>query len=186
MASDSSKSNAGNESRVRATAVHHARMIEEKKQLRNRIADLVVECFDLPSQSVPSPAKASAKDVSLFKESLNLFQPTDFDDLIVERNIDSRCGYALCSNPNQKAPHQGKHVWSTEAHFFVDKAEFERWCSKKCRDRGAFVRVQLSTEPAWLREDRPLDVKLLDEVIQKDDYAGALKVSQPIPSRNVC
>ena len=186
MASDSSKSNPGNETRFRATAIHHARMIEEKKQLRNRIADLIVECFDLPSQPAPSPAKASAKDVSLFKESLNLFQPSDCDDLVVERNIDNRCGYALCSNPNQKAPHQGKHVWSKEAHFFVDKAEFERWCSKECRDRGAFVRVQLSIEPAWLREDRPLDVKLLDEVTQKDDFARALKASQPECLRNVC
>jgi RNA polymerase II-associated protein 2 len=175
MSTNTSTPRPDTEDRIRATAVKHAKMLEEKKQLRNRILDLVVECFDLPSKQIASPKDAPQTDVSLFKTSANLFQPSDFDDLVLERNIDNRCGYALCSRPKQKAKHDAKHVWSNEAGFFVDRAEYERWCSKECKARAVFVRAQLSTEPAWLRENAPLNIKLLDEVEQTSDLEKALR-----------
>jgi RNA polymerase II-associated protein 2 len=175
MAPDSSNTTPLDNNRRRA-AIQTALQIEEKKRLRDRIADSVIECFDLPSQSGGIPAQALPRDVALFQVSLALFQPSDLDALILERNIDKRCGYSLCSNPNKQASHQGKRVFSKEVGYFIDKSEFEKWCSKECMDRGAFVRAQLSTEPAWLREGQNAEIKLLEEMKHAGDLADAIKV----------
>ena len=178
MASGTSKAEA--ETRIRNTALRHARDIEERKILQTRIADLVVEAFDLPSKSDADPAHPLASDVALFKMCLSLFQASDLDDLIYERNVDNRCGYALCPRPNQKSLHNGQKVWNkkTGRDFkLIDKAELEKWCSTACQERTLFVRAQLGTEPAWLREIQTVDIKLLDEVAETDSLAESLHVS---------
>lgn len=154
------------ESRIRATALTHALDIEARKKLQARIADLVVEAFDLPSKPDADPAHPLPSDASLFKECLGLFQASDLDDLVYERNVDNRCGYALCSKPNKRLAHNGQKVWNRKGgkeFAVVDKAELEKWCSKTCRDRTIFVRAQLGTEPAWLREVKAVDIRLLEE-----------------------
>ncbi|KIY00577.1 uncharacterized protein Z520_03240 [Fonsecaea multimorphosa CBS 102226] len=164
MATEQPESNAD---RIRSTALRHARDIEERKKLQASIADLVVEAFDLPSKPDADPAKPQPSDASLFKHCLSLFQTSDLDDLIYERNVDNRCGYALCPRPNLKLAHGGQKVWNQKGgkdFKLVDKSELEKWCSKACQERTAFVRAQLGTEPAWLRTSQAVDVKLLDEV----------------------
>ncbi|KAL2429919.1 hypothetical protein ABEF95_013100 [Exophiala dermatitidis] len=164
MAGQTSKDDSA--SRIRATALRHALDIQEKKKLQTRITDLVIEAFDLPSSPDADPARPRPSDVALFKECLGLFQASDLDDLIYERNVDNRCGYALCPKPNQKLAHDAKKVWNGKGgkdFALVDKAELERWCSKACRDRTTFVRAQLGTEPAWLRDVKQVDIKLLEE-----------------------
>jgi len=155
------------EDRIRATALRQATDIEDRKRLRARIADLVIEAFDLPSKPDADPAKPLPTDASLFRHCLSLFQPSDLDDLVYERNVDNRCGYALCPKPNLKLAHGGEKVWNrkTGKDFkLVDRVELEKWCSRPCQERNAFVRAQLETEPAWLRVVRAVDIKLLDEV----------------------
>ena len=172
----------GQDSRHRATAVRHAMALEEKKRLTSRILDLVLEAYDLPCQPTSSPAQASAADIQLFKSCLVLFQQSDFDDLVRERNIDDRCGYALCGRPNQKVAPGGGKVWNHRGgreFKIVDKAEMEMWCSTDCSQRAAFARAQLSTEPAWLRDSQPDTVRLLDEMPKSDDLIDALQVSCP-------
>lgn len=154
-------------------------MLEEKKKLKSRILDLILEAYDLPRDPASSPAQVTSSDVQIFKTGLALFQPSDFDDLVRERNIDDRCGYALCPKPNQKVPGGGERVWNRKGgqdFRIVDRAELEKWCSRECGERGAFIRAQLSTEPAWLREDQNENVSLLDEMRQTDDLAEALQV----------
>lgn len=151
--------------RRRATALQQARMIQDKKDLKTRVADLVLEAYDLPTSQATTPSNPAPADLQLFKECLGLFQPSDLEDLIHERNIDDRCGYALCPKPNRKARHNGEKVWNRKGgrNFqLLDRHELERWCSQDCATRGMFVRGQLGTEPAWLREDQ-VDVSLLDE-----------------------
>lgn len=179
MASEASIPKTDGEDRIRSTALRHAQEIEERKRLQARIADLVVEAFDLPSTPDADPAKPQSSDASLFKQCLGLFQPSDLDDLIYERNVDNRCGYALCPRPNQKLAHNGQKVWNKKSgkdFKLVDKAELEKWCSPACQERTLFVRVQLGSDPAWLREVHALNIKLLDEV-QTDSLAESLKVS---------
>jgi RNA polymerase II-associated protein 2 len=174
-----SSSTTAGDSRGRQTAIHHALMLEEKKKLKSRILDLILEAYDLPTDSASSPALATSSDIQVFKTGLRLFQPSDFDDLIRERNIDDRCGYALCPKPNKKIPGGGNKVWNRKGgqdFRIVDRAELENWCSKECSERGAFVRAQLSDEAAWLREDQNENIKLLDEMRKTDDLAEALQV----------
>lgn len=154
------------DSQIRATAYRHAQSFEEKKAIRNRVADLVVELFDIPADANADPACPQQSDAILFKQGLSLFQPSDFDDLVRERNIDDRCGYGLCPRPNVKV-HGGQTVWNGKAgknFSLVPREELEKWCSKECGNRATFVRAQLSTEPAWNRETSNVDVRLLDDV----------------------
>jgi hypothetical protein len=154
------------DSQIRATAYRHAQSFEEKKAIRNRVADLVVELFDIPAGANAEPGCPQQSDAALFKQGLSLFQPSDFDDLVRERNIDNRCGYGLCPKPNVKI--QGGHtVWNGRGgkNFnLVPKEELERWCSEECGNRATFVRGQLSKEPAWNRETSNVDIRLLDDV----------------------
>lgn len=176
MDSSDNKSLNNNDSSHRAIAVRRAHMIEEKKQLKNRVTDLVLEAYDLPSSSTASPSNPSTNDLKIFKEGLKYFQPSDFDDLVTERNIDDRCGYALCPKPNRKARHQGEKVWNQKGgkdFQLLDRRELEKWCSQECEARGAFAKVQLSTEPAWLR-DHHNEIRLLDEV-EGGDLSSKLK-----------
>ncbi len=165
MAIEESKTS--EEERVRTTVMRQARDIDDRKKLQGRVADLVVEAFDLPSRPNADPAKPQSSDASLFKQCLSLFQPSDLDDLISERNIDDRCGYALCPKPNLKVANGGEKVWNLKGgkdFKIVDRRELEKWCSNSCQGRAAFVRAQLGTDPAWLRVIRAVDIKLLDEV----------------------
>lgn len=164
--------------RFRETAIKHARIIEEQKRVRDQVADLVLECFDLPSQQNTSPATPVAADAKVFKKALSLFQTSDFDELVSERNIDDRCGYTLCPNPNIKVKGGGNKVWNRKGgkNFkLLDRAEAERWCSKECGTRGEFVRAQLSNEPAWVRDETETKVTLLDDLQQSNDLAAAIK-----------
>ncbi|KEF59834.1 uncharacterized protein A1O9_04682 [Exophiala aquamarina CBS 119918] len=166
------------EERIRNTALRHAQDIEGRKRLQSRIADLVVEAYDLPSRPDADPGRPLAADATLFKQCLAVFRPSDLDDLIYERNVDDRCGYSLCPRPNEKIVNAGQKVWNQKGgkdFRLLDRAELEKFCSSACRERTAFVRAQLRTEPAWLRQEALLgvDVKLLDE-IQADGGGGGL------------
>jgi hypothetical protein len=154
------------EERIRATVLRQARDIEDRKKLQARIADLVIEAFDLPSRPDADPSEPQPSDATLFKQCLSLFQTSDLDDLIAERNIDNRCGYALCPKPNKRVNRGGSKVWNGKAgkdFELVNRAEMEKWCSLRCQERTAFARIQLGTEPAWLRDVRAVNIKLLDE-----------------------
>lgn len=164
--------------RFRETAIKHARIIEDQKRVKTQVADLILECFDFPSQQNASPDKPVPSDAKTFKKALSLFQPVDFDELASERNIDDRCGYALCPNPKYRHPSGGKKVWNRQSgkdFKLIDAAEVERWCSPECSDRGKFVRSQLSSEPAWLRDVTETKVVLLDDLRRSNDLAADIK-----------
>ncbi len=140
--------------------------------MRNTVLDLILELVDLPSEQNADPARPLAPDSALFKRGLGVFQPSDFDDLILERNIYDKCGYGLCGWPNVKVAGnaQNRVIWGKRigpAFTVVPKRELEKWCSKECQERAAFVRLQLGKEPVWLRDQPIADVKLPDEARQE-------------------
>ena len=186
MATEQSK--ATDQDRIRATALRQARDIDDRKRLKARVADLIVEAFDLPTNTDADPASPQPADDSAFRHCLSLFQPSDLDDLIYERNVDNRCGYGLCPKPNLKLAHGGEKVWNQKGgkdFRLVDRVKLEQWCSEACQERTAFVRAQLGTEPAWLRVVRAVDIKLLDE-ISSSDLADSFKVcSNPFLSLSI-
>ena len=178
MASETSK--AGAEKRIRTTALRHALDIEQRKKLQARITDLVIEAYDLPSKPDADPAHPQPSDAAHFKQCLAMFQMSELDDLIYERNVDNRYGYAPCPRANQKVLHSGRLVWNKKGgkdFKLVDKTELEKWCSDECQSRTIFVRAQLGTEPAWLREDKAVNVRLVEEVGTTENLAESLHVS---------
>lgn len=149
-----SKEELDREDRARLVAFDRARSIQEKKKLHEKVLDTIIVAFDLPSDQNTDAAHPTAADANAFLDCLRLFRPQDLDEVVSERNIDRRCGYALCRNAIDE------HKVTTWQHSRVAAS---KWCSTDCRQRDAFVRKQLNTEPVWLRESELVSIRLLSD-----------------------
>lgn len=145
------------EDRNRETALHHARLIQQRKDIEQLILTSTETLLDLPSNAASDPAHPSPTEAAYVKELLKPFQPSDYDSLIEERNIDGRCGYVLCARPHARENTnakfrilQGKGK-GPDALKVVRTGKLEQWCSEECAKRALYVRVQLSEGPAWTR-----------------------------------
>ncbi|KAL8699094.1 MAG: hypothetical protein Q9201_006200 [Fulgogasparrea decipioides] len=151
----------------RQLALHHARLIQDRKDIEAQVLAATESLLDLPSSLNASPAEPSAADTATVKEGLRLFQPSDYDALVEERNINRRCGYTLCPRENRHQNTNGKYriIIDKQKDFkFVETKELEKWCSDECARRALYLRVQLNKEPAWTREWKAADpVKLYKE-----------------------
>lgn len=159
------------EERDRETALYHAQILQGRKEIELDILSAIEELLDYPlagpshDSSNPSP-----EDTKGFKHLLKPFQPSDYDDLVLERNINDSCGYALCAKPRKKESLGGKYrIIGTRGRAkdfkVVDRGELERWCSEICARRALYIRVQLSESPAWERDvaESFVNIDLLDE-----------------------
>lgn len=79
-----------------AIAMHYAHQIQAQKDTEALILDRILELVNFPSSLTVDPAAPSAEDARAFKAALVPFQPADYDNLILERNIEGLCGYGLC------------------------------------------------------------------------------------------
>lgn len=168
------------EERDREVALYHANLLQERKDIELTILLSTETLIDYPlsrdspySASNPSPA-----DAQTFKNLLQPFQPSDYDALILERNINDYCGYTLCSKARLKDGKGGKYRiigMEGKAKDFkvVERHEVEKWCSEACARRALWVRVQLSESPAWERAGSyTADVDLLDEPKSEQDQVA--------------
>ncbi|KHJ31619.1 putative duf408 domain protein [Erysiphe necator] len=143
--------------RNREIAIHHANIIQQRKNFELEILFSIETLIDYPL--APPPADASNPspiDISKFRQLVQSFQPSDYDSLIEERNINDRCGYALCPNRRHKEVGGGKYRLqgtSGKAKYFrvVEKEALEKWCSNTCALRAMYVKIQLDQLPAWDR-----------------------------------
>ena len=140
-------------------ATEHANLIQQRKDAANLIFRSIEILLDYPPSQSSDPANPTLEFAEQITSLLQPFQPADYDSLIVERNIDGKCGYVLCPRPNK--------VEETTARFRVvrargydipgtglrvlDKAALEKWCSEACGKRALYLKVQLSEVPAWER-----------------------------------
>jgi len=152
----------------KSTALHYARNIQYQKSMKEKVLDLIINTVDLPSLPNTDPSRPSASDATLFQRALSLFQPKDFDDMILERNIYEKCGYALCPQSNLKQDRvlrdqTFRRMKEGRKYRLTTKEELDKWCSVECAERAIFVRLQLATEPAWLRSTPVEGIILLDE-----------------------
>ena len=164
------------EERDREVALYHANLIQDRKDIELKIVLNTETLIDYPLTSTPyDVSNPSPSDARSFKDLIQLFQPSDFDALIVERNINEHCGYTLCSNNRAKDDAAGKYRLigkSGKARDFkvVKKGDLEKWCSTACAKRAMYVRVQLSDVPAWERDSaRGIEIDLLDEPKSAED-----------------
>lgn len=167
------------------TALYHAQLLQQRKDVEALILASTESLLDLPTSSTADPAHPSSADSILVRNFVRPFRPSDYDSLIEERNINKRCGYVLCPRPNRlqntKAKYrilngQGK---GNDTLRFVEKQELERWCSDDCGRRALYIKVQLSEEPAWTRTATDEAVVLMEDKseIQRgaDGKAGLIK-----------
>ncbi|KAL8918749.1 MAG: hypothetical protein Q9172_005283 [Xanthocarpia lactea] len=125
------------EDRNRQVALHHAHRIQYRKDIESLIHMSIETLLELPTSSNVSPSKPSCADRRTVEEALKPFQPSDYDSLIEERNINHRCGYRIVTGRDFRV---------------IESKELERWCSDECGRMALYLRVQLSEEPAWTRE----------------------------------
>lgn len=135
-------------------ALHHANILEYRKQVEAQVLDSIMTLMDYPTAADADPKRPSPADAQFFREAVVPFQPADYDSLIEERNITDKCGYALCPRPKARAPSTArKHfVETADGVEIVDRKLLEVWCSDDCARRALYVKVQLNEEPSWLRQ----------------------------------
>lgn len=151
---------------AREIAIQHARFLQHRKDLESEILDSVILLSEFPlvrDDGVHDAANPAPSDVASFKTHVRLFQPSDYDDLIVERNVNELCGYTLCGNPRKTAPAGGK--WKiTPSGDILKREDYEKWCTQKCARRAMYVKVQLNETAAWERAGIPdIHIDLLEE-----------------------
>ncbi|KAL2111951.1 hypothetical protein VUR80DRAFT_8965 [Thermomyces stellatus] len=154
---------------AREIAVQHARVLEHRKELEAQILESIITLSEYPVVRSPerSAANPAPSDVADFKHHVRLFQPSDYDDLITERNANGLCGYVLCPKPKKKATPGG--AWklvrdSSKGPGIVNRKEHEAWCSEFCARHALYVKVQLNETAAWERVGVPdLDIEILDD-----------------------
>ncbi|KAM5439255.1 putative protein-serine/threonine phosphatase [Microsporum ferrugineum] len=163
-----------------AVALHHARQIQSRKELELLILSHIETLMELPTTPNATVDSPSAEDVSTFFSAISCFQPSDYDNLIQERNIDGSCGYTLCPKPRRKDNAKGGYriVWGSKGSGpggrgkemkVVQKEKLEMWCSEECAERAMYIKVQLSEKPASERmANGSRSFVLLDEVKRAD------------------
>lgn len=193
-----------------ATALHHASQIQLRKDLENLILNNLEALLEFPTTSQPA-ASPSEVDVYAFKELISPFQPSDYDSLIEERNINNQCGYTLCPKPcPPQAKPGGYRLFGGNGparDFKIVKAkDVGRWCSEDCTRRALYIKVQLSEMPAWERptsaeielygerEARSADMKRADalaeqverlEIAPRRNWEQDLEGERPENGRNM-
>ncbi|KAB5577918.1 Rtr1/RPAP2 family-domain-containing protein [Coniochaeta sp. 2T2.1] len=166
-------------------ALHHARILQQQKDLELQILDAIDTLSTYPLTRSPTFTSANPppQDVTTFKSLIRPFQPSDYDDLIEERNILGNCGYALC--PNKKRSDLGG-VFTFVNHNTTDFAivptkDVKKWCSDKCARRALYVKVQLNETAAWERVAMPdVRIDLMDEEDNTKQQSRSESAATPI------
>lgn len=152
----------------RQIAIQHARILQERKDIEAQILDNVITLLDFPRNTSRPASDPDPTDARAFSSLVRIFQPGDYDDLAVERNLDGdKCGYALCGNKRRRYPGAGtyKMVNKGRRDFdIVETRELEKWCSAECTRRALWVKVQLNETAAWERVGLPdIEIELYPE-----------------------
>lgn len=158
------------EDRNQETALYHAQLLQQRKDVEALVLASTEALLDVPSSLDADPAHPSPSDATLVKNLLRPFQPSDYDALIEERNINEQCGYVLCPQNNKKQDTKAKYRIlhgkgkDLDALKFVLTQSLEMWCSDDCGKRAIFIKVQLNEEPAWTRANSTSgDIELLED-----------------------
>ncbi|KAH8249724.1 hypothetical protein KR032_011787, partial [Drosophila birchii] len=77
--------------------------------------------------------------------------PSNYADVVDERDINKLCGYPLCSNLLEKVPKQ-KYAISVSKNKVYDLTERKKFCSGYCFKASEYVKAQVPTSPLWLRD----------------------------------
>ncbi|KAH7324609.1 Rtr1/RPAP2 family-domain-containing protein [Stachybotrys elegans] len=157
----------------RQVAIQHAQILQHRKDLEAQILDSLILLSEYPMQRSPSfsAADPAASDVADFKHHVRLFQPSDYDDLIIERNVNELCGYTLCPNARRQTGPGGEWKIMPNGNI-VRRKDVEMWCSNMCAKRALYVKVQLNETAAWERAGIPdIEIDLFEETRPSESEA---------------
>jgi RNA polymerase II-associated protein 2 len=137
-------------------ALHHANIIQHRKDIENQVFENILQLTDFPLVSNHPADSPDSSDMRAASALLQLFRPLDWDNLIEERRGESKCGYVLCPNalslPDLKNAPKFK-FWNTGSGVkIVPREEVDKWCSVVCYRRALHVKAQLLTDSAWSRK----------------------------------
>lgn len=143
-------------------AFQHAQILQHRKDLEAQILDDVVLLSEYPNLTT-DPSRPHPHDAADFKTHVRLFQPSDYNDLVEERNVNGLCGYTLCKRPRRQTGPGGEWKLAGSGQI-VRRRDVEKWCSQACARRALYVKVQLNETAAWERAGIPdIEIDLLDE-----------------------
>ena len=156
------------EERNKETAVYHANIIQQRKDIEATVSASTEALLELPSSKSADPKRPSTIDIAQVKDLLKIFQPLDYDDLIEERNINRLCGYVLCPRHNRRQDTQAQYRIlrgkGADDMKIVSTKSLEKWCSDDCGKRALYIKVQFNQEPAWTRADiAKTAIEILDD-----------------------
>ena len=137
---DEQKAQAEKNRRHLNIALQHAYVIQHQKDVQAQTLKNIETLLDLPTETPASPP-----DIHTFLSLAQLFQPSNFDELVEERRVDGKCGYALCSNQRRAVTFGPNQAWK------LRKGQAD-WCSNACAKKALYIKAQLSEVPAWERE----------------------------------
>ncbi|KAI1105798.1 hypothetical protein F4804DRAFT_96368 [Jackrogersella minutella] len=163
---------------ARELAIQQALLIQQQREREDLIQDSIIELSHLPLPTTTPSSSSSSSNASLFQRKIRLFQPSEYEDLIAERNALNKCGYALCPAARTRLGPGGEyklHHYGRADFAIVPRAELERWCSRDCARRAMYVKVQLVETAAAERAGlSSIQIELLDEDLgrSKDDGGG--------------
>lgn len=158
-------------------ALQHAKILEDRKKFEAHILDCLIQLAEFPRARSPAYTAANPADADAaeFKALVRTFQPSDFDDLIEERNVNGLCGYVLCPKPHVQ---YGGGKWKIYGDAIVEKKDLEKWCSQTCARRAMYVKAQLIETAAWERVGIPnITIDLMDENPKSDQDKVADKIA---------
>ena len=175
MQSGAIQKHASGQDRNLELALHHARIIQQQKEVETEIIRCIEELLELPNSPEADSKNPSLNDASVFLNLLDLFQPNHYDDLIEERQAAGLCGYVLCPKTPRRAISDFQVVKGPKRGEvnIVSKADIEKWCSDDCGRRALYVKAQLSKEPSWARPtDSNANLKVFGTVQSKLPHHG--------------
>jgi RNA polymerase II-associated protein 2 len=155
-----------------ATALHHAHLLQQQKDLQKLIYENALELIELPSSPDADPADPTHEDAEKFKRLISIFQPSDYDELLEERNACKTCAYVLCPRPRPKPQHEGKFklVYSKDHLTIAENTGKDLFCSDACARRALYVKIQLSDDS---RAERQLSGGKIDLMKEPEKWPNA-------------
>lgn len=139
---------------------YHARLLEQKKEHEAKVLAAIEELLESPADQDADPLQPNEADKSHVKQLLTLFQTSDYDALIQERNIEGLCGYVLCPRKHRSENTNAKYRIVVDKNVgrgsfkVVERQELEKWCSDACGKRALYLRLQMLETPPWERNER--------------------------------
>lgn len=125
--------------RNRKLAVEQAKRIQYAKEFEMTKLESIERLIDFPLRG-QDPDHPDATDIQQLKAHISLFNESDFDSAVEERNVNTKCGYFLC----QKAP-----GWRPMSARFGgarnERAPLKQrsWCSSTCAEKTLYLIVQI-------------------------------------------